>query len=143
MDQDLQTYLRDTPAAIPAAVDEFTRAYGVSAPNRTVAADMEFRGVTLKKGEDVLLPTYLAGRDPRAFANPHTIDLQRQPHHVTFGYGAHLCQGIHLAKREVRIVIESFLARMDNIHIPAGETFKYDTHSTLSVDYLPIAWRKR
>jgi len=140
IDQTLQTRLRDNPQDIPAAVEEFTRIYGVSAPSRTVAQDMMFHGVPMKQGDDVLLPTYLAGRDPRAWPNPHVIDLDRKPRHVTFGSGSHVCLGLHLAKREMRIMIESFLARMNNIHIQEGEVFKYHTTSTIGLDRLALAW---
>jgi cytochrome P450 len=141
MDQALQARLRRNSQDVPAAVDEFTRAYGVSSPSRTVAKDMIFHGVPMKKSESVILPTYLAGRDPRAWPNPHVIDIDRKPRHLTFGAGPHVCLGIHLAKREMRIVIESFLARMKDIHIPAGETFQYHTTSTIGIDRLALAWQ--
>jgi cytochrome P450 len=140
IDQALQTRLRNNPHDIPAAVEEFTRAFGVSAPSRTVAEDMIFHGVAMKKGEDVLLPTYLAGRDPLAFPNPHVIDIGRKPRHVTFGVGLHVCLGIHLAKREIRIVIESFLSRMKNIRMPDGKAFQYHTTGTIGMDWLNLAW---
>ncbi|MCX7865209.1 MAG: cytochrome P450, partial [Novosphingobium sp.] len=85
IDQPLQHRLRCNPAEIPKAVDEFMRAFGVSAPSRVVAEDMVFEGVPMKKGDHVLLPTSLAGRDPRAFPDPHVIDIDRRPRHVTFG----------------------------------------------------------
>jgi len=139
-DQALQQRLRSNPQQIPAAVEEFARAYGVSAPTRTVAKDFNFHGVPMRKGDDVLLPTFLAGRDPRSFNSPHTIDIDRRPRHVTFGTGPHVCLGIHLAKREMATMIESFLSRMNNIHIPAGETFTYHTEGTIGIDRLPLAW---
>lgn len=139
-DQTLQQRLRNNPGDIPMAVEELTRAFGVSAPNRTVAKDMEFHGVTMKQGEDIILPTYLAGRDPNEFDSPHTIDIDRKPRHVTFGLGRHLCVGIHLAKQEMVLVIETFLSRMNNIHIPAGSEFSYHTTSTIGVDRLHLAW---
>jgi cytochrome P450 len=140
MDAGLQARLRAAPQDIPAAVEEFTRAFGVSAPSRVVAEDMVFHGVPMKKGEDVLLPTYLAGRDPRAFANPHVIDIDRHPRHVTFGLGPHVCLGIHLAKREMTIVIESFLSRMKNLRVPQGGAFEFHTTSTIGLDRLTLAW---
>jgi cytochrome P450 len=139
-DQALQTRLRNNPQEIALAVEEFTRAFGVSAPSRTVAKDMIFHGVPMKQGEDVLLPTFLAGRDPREFPNPHVIDIDRDPRHVTFGRGPHVCLGIHLAKREMRIVIESFLRRMNNIHIPPGGAVQFQTRSTIGLDRLSLAW---
>ena len=139
-DHELQNRLRTNPHEIPAAVEEFTRAYGVSAPSRTVAKDCEFHGVTLRKGDDMIVPTVLAGRDPRAFPDPHKIDIDRKPRHVTFGFGPHVCLGVHLAKREMKIVIESFLQRMENIRIPDNADIQYHTASTIGLDNLPLVW---
>ena len=138
---DLQERLRANPHEIPAAVEEFSRAYGVSAPTRVVRKDFDFHGVPMRAGDDMILPTYLAGRDPRAYPNPHVIDVERKPREVvTFGFGAHLCLGIHLAKREMKICIESFLSRMKNIHIPEGEAVEWHTGGVLGLDRLPLAW---
>ena len=139
-DHALQDRLRRNPGDIPKAVEEFTRAYGPSAPSRIVAEDQVFEGVEMKKGEHILLPTYLAGRDPKAFPNPHVIDIDRQPRHVTFGIGRHVCIGIHLAKRELRIMIESFLARMGNIRLREGGRFEYHTSNTIGIDCLDLEW---
>lgn len=139
-DQTLQARLREDPSRIPAAIDEFGRAFGVSAPSRTVARDMVFHGVPMRAGESVLLPTFLAGRDPRAWANPHVIDIERRPRHVTFGIGPHVCLGVHLAKREMKVMLESFLARMDNIRRPAGGRYEYYTTNTIGVDCLDLEW---
>jgi cytochrome P450 len=139
-DQALQTRLRNNPQDIPAAVEEFTRAFGVSAPMRTVVKDMVFHGVEMRKGEDVMLPTFLAGRDPRAYPNPHMIDIDRNPRPVTFGRGPHVCIGIHLAKREMKVMIESFLLRMKNIRLPEGTKLEYQTISTIGIHRLPLVW---
>jgi len=139
-DHALQDRLRRNPHDIPAAVEEFTRAFGVSAPSRIVAEDLVFHGVPMKKGEHVLLPTYLAGRDPRAFPDPHVIDIDRKPRHVTFGQGAHVCLGIHLARRELRIMIESFLARTRSIRIKPGGRTDYHTSNTIGLDCLDLEW---
>jgi cytochrome P450 len=140
IDQALQARLRNNPDDVPAAIEEFTRAFGVSAPTRIVAEDMVFEGVPMKKGDDILLPAYLAGRDPRAFPNPHVIDIDRKPIHVTFGSGPHVCLGIHLAKREMRIVIDSFLSRMKHIRMPEGGAYEYHAASTIGVDRLDLVW---
>ena len=140
MDQPLQDRLRRNPQDIAMAVEEFTRAFGVSAPSRVVAQDMVFEGVPMNKGEHILLPTYLAGRDPRAFENPHVIDIDRKPRHVTFGIGSHLCIGIHLARREMKIMIETFLRRMASFRIPAGTKTEYHSTNTIGLDRLPLEW---
>jgi len=139
-DHALQDRLRNNPQDIPMAVEEFTRAFGVSAPSRIVAEDIVFEGVPMKKGEHILLPTYLAGRDPRAFENPHVIDIDRKPRHVTFGLGSHVCIGIHLAKREMKIMIETWLRRMKDIRVPDGSEVPYHTSNTIGLDSLPLEW---
>lgn len=50
--------------------------------------------------------------------------------------------GIHLAKREMRIVIEAFLSRMRNIRIAGGDSFAFHAGSTLGVDRLILEWEK-
>ena len=94
----------------------------------------------MKAGEAVLLPTYLAGRDPRAWDNPHTIDINRRPRHITFGTGPHVCLGVHLAKREMKIMLESCLSRMHNIRRPQGGRYEYHTTNTIGIDRLDIEW---
>lgn len=139
-DQELQQRLRANPGDIPRAIEEFTRAFGVSAPTRTVARDMVFHGVPMKAGEAVLLPTYLAGRDPRAWEDPHRIDIDRRPRHITFGTGPHVCLGVHLAKREMKVMLEAFLGRMRNIRRPDGGRYEYHTTNTIGVDLLDLEW---
>jgi cytochrome P450 len=139
-DQALQTRLRENPQDIPQAIEEFSRAFGVSAPSRTVARDTVFNGVPMKAGEAIILPTYLAGRDPRAWPNPHTIDIDRKPRHITFGIGPHVCLGIHLAKREMKIMLQTVLGRLNNIRLLEGGRYEYHTTSTIGVAVLDLAW---
>jgi cytochrome P450 len=139
-DQTLQERLRAAPDDIPRAVDDFTRAFGVTTPRRTIAKDFEFHGVAMRKGDSALLPTYLASRDPQAYENPHVIGPDRRARNLAFAAGAHTCLGIHLAKRQLRIVIEAFLSRFKSIRIREGETYQYHTGSVFGVDRLPLEW---
>ncbi len=137
---DLQDRLRANPAEIPAAVEEFSRAFSVVVTHREVAMDYDFHGVPLKKGDEINLPLALANRDPALFTEPHRVDIDRKPRHINFGFGPHNCIGVHLAKREMRVVIEEFLRRFDNIRLRDGETYRYHTGRTFGVDYLPLVW---
>lgn len=137
---ELQQRLRDNPEDIPAAVEEFSRAFSVITTHRTLVDDYDFHGVPLRKGEEIILPVTLANRDPRVFPDPHVIDIDRKPRHINFGTGIHSCLGVHLAKREMRLVIEEFLGRFRNIRIRSGETYRFHTAGTFGIDYLPIVW---
>jgi cytochrome P450 len=137
----LQERLRATPQEIGRAVDELTRAFPVVADLRRVARDIDFHGIAMREGDMVSLPTYLAGRDPLAHPDPHRIDLARQPRIMAYAMGPHTCIGMHLARREFRIVLEAFVSRFRNIRIAEGEAYRYHSGvAVIGIDYLPIIW---
>ncbi len=137
-DQPLQDHLRNNPQDIPKAVEEFTRAFAVPAPHRRVAKDFEFHGVKMRENDVVLLPLYLASRDPGVYHDPHRIDIHRDTRNISFATGPHTCLGIHLARREMRTVLETFLARFSSIRMQDGEPYAYHTGGVLGVDRLPL-----
>ncbi len=139
-DPELQRRLRDNPDDMGAAIEELTRAFSVVVTHRQVAQDFIFHGVPMRKGEEINLPLALANRDPALYENPHVVDIDRKSRHINFGTGAHSCLGIHLAKREIRIVLEEFLSHFHNIRIADGETYRFHTGRTFGVDYLPLCW---
>lgn len=139
-DQALQQRLRDDPASIPNAVDEFLRAFGITSQLREVTRDIEFHGLQLRAHDLVSIPTFLASRDDRVYADPHKIDIDRKARFLTLATGPHNCLGIHLAKREIRIVIEEWLSRFRNIHITEGDAAKWHNQGVWGVSYLPLCW---
>ena len=136
----LQDTLRAAPEKIPDAVDKFLRAFGVTSQLREVTADTEFHGVVLRQGDLVSIPTFLASRDERVYADPHRIDIDRKARHLTLATGPHNCLGIHLAKREIRIVLEQWLARTRNIRLQPGESASWHTTGVWGVARLPLMW---
>jgi len=137
---DLQQRLRADPARIPDAVDEFLRAFGITSQLREVTRDIEFHGVSLRKGDLVSVPTFLASRDERVYADPHRIDIDRKARHLTLATGVHNCLGIHLAKRELRLVLEQWLSRTRTIRMQPGASATWHTQGVWGVASLPIAW---
>ena len=142
-DPGLQARLRNDPESIPGAVEEFIRAFGVPSPTRRVREDCEFHGIAMKAGELVIPCIPAAARDPRVYADPDKIDIDRSARHLSFATGPHICLGMHLARREIAIVIETFLSRFDNIRIPEGETVSYHAGGVFGVDRLPLEWENR
>jgi cytochrome P450 len=63
----------------------------------------------MAKGDRINLNWTAANRDPRMFAEPDTIDLDRAnaKKHVAFGSGIHTCLGNHLARRELRLAVRA------------------------------------
>src|SRR3546814_15397953 len=91
------------------AIDEFMRAFAAVMTFRVCVKETQIQGVTIKPGDKVAMSTTLAARDPDEWDRPNEIILNRKPRHVSFGYGPHLCVGMHLAKREMRIAMKKFL----------------------------------
>jgi cytochrome P450 len=128
------------PATIPAAVEELLRAYAFVAPGRKVMRDGDFHGCPMHAGDMVLLPLCAATRDPAAFADPETVDFDRQPNnHIAFGVGPHRCLGSHLARRELRIALEEWHKRIPDYRIPDG--FEVLEHGGMfGINDLALVW---
>ena len=83
---------------------------------RTVAADTEFAGRSMKKGDWLMLCYASGNRDEAVFDQPQAFHADRKPNkQLAFGYGAHLCLGQHLAKMEMRILWEELLPRLSDL----------------------------
>ncbi len=138
-----QQYLREHPDKLNKAVDELLRMFSVVSTQRRVTQDFEFHGVQLKQNDLVVMPIFIACRDPAAYPDPHEADLERTTPMLSFATGPHVCLGMHLARREIRIAIESFLARFDDIRIPEGRSYTWHAGPTFNVDSLPLTWTRK
>nr|GLK40038.1 cytochrome P450 monooxygenase [Rhodococcus wratislaviensis] len=121
-DPELQDHLRSTPDRIPDAVEEFLRLY---APYRVFARtakhDVEIRGQKIPAGEPITMMFPSANRDEDVFERPHEFDMDRMPNkHIAFGRGPHRCPAASLARLEIRIAIETLLAKTQSFAL-AGE----------------------
>ena len=89
---------------------------------RTVTRPLTLSGKDFVEGDKVVLFYGAANRDPRAFDDPETFDVRRDPNpHVGFGGpGPHFCLGAHLARRELSVIFRQLFARLPDIEV-AGE----------------------
>jgi cytochrome P450 family 142 subfamily A polypeptide 1 len=100
---------------IPRAVEEMLRwVTPVKTLARTVTTDSTLGGQQLKRGERVILLFESGNRDETVFNEPDRFDITRQPNrHLSFGgYGRHHCLGAHLARLEIRVMMEEILLRL-------------------------------
>jgi cytochrome P450 len=139
-DRPLQDRLRANPGDMTGAVEELLRCFSAASTQRRVREDYTFHGVRMRAGDVVQISLPLTSRDPTVYEDPHAIDIDRTVRHVAFGTGPHTCLGLRLAKREIRIVLESFLARFRNIRIPDGLRHEFHTGNVFGIDRLPLAW---
>ncbi|MBA2933700.1 cytochrome P450 [Sphingomonas sp. CGMCC 1.13654] len=136
---DDQARLRAHPSEIPHAIDELMRAYGAVTTFRTCRKETEIAGIRFMPGDKVAMSTTLAGRDPAEFDNPADVRLDRKPRHVGFGFGIHTCIGMHLARRELRIAMEEFLARVPAFKLKPDHTVVCHMGMIQPVA-LPLVW---
>lgn len=105
------------PSLIPTAIEEFLRAYAPVTMARMVKEDVEIGGCPMKVDDWVLLPFPAANVDPAAFDRADEVLIDRaENRHLAFGLGIHRCIGSNLARLELRVAIEEFLA-----HYPTFE----------------------
>lgn len=110
--------LVDDPALIPNAIDEMLRWLSLPSIARCVKRDLEFHGVQLRAGDQVLMPFMLAGADEAVHQDALRVDFQRQnTKSLTFGAGPHFCPGSHIARIELRIFLEEWLKRIPDFEI--------------------------
>jgi cytochrome P450 len=132
--------LRDDPALITAAVEEFLRYDGPSnALARVVKVEHQIDGKTLRAGDRVFGFANAANRDPRAFTDPHGLDLGRTPNrHLTFGFGTHFCMGAPLARLEGQRCIGRLVQRFASIRRAPGTPDWVDALAMRGVSTLPV-----
>lgn len=118
--------LREDPALLPRAVEEFLR-FGnpVQFTNRIALEDLDLGGKQIKKGQMILLMLAAANRDPEQFPGPDRLDLSRTPnHHFALGQGIHVCLGAPLARLEAQIAFGTLLRRLPGLKLD-GEKLEY------------------
>lgn len=84
-----------------------------------VAVDRaEVGGVVVPAGSRLWVLNASANRDERRYPDPDRFDVSRgAADHLSFGHGAHLCAGVHLARMEMRVLMEALRRRVARIEI--------------------------
>ncbi len=116
--------LREEPELMDFALEEFLRFYAPVTMARLVAKDNDFHGCPMKQDDWVLLPFPAANQDPEMFDRAEEFVIDRQQNrHGAFGLGIHRCLGSNLARLELRIAIEEFLARFPEFELAGDVTW--------------------
>jgi cytochrome P450 len=135
----LSTHPRDrarlvaAPALLPAAVEEFLR-YFTPGPHfaRTLTRDVELGGQPLHVGDRVLISFGAANHDERLCPEPDRMILDRNPNrHLAFGVGRHRCMGSHLARAELRVMLQLWLERAPDFVVDGERSVRYPSRGVL------------
>ena len=138
---DRQRVLRADPALIPNAVEEMLRRFSLVVTGRVVTRDVEFRGVLLSKGDHILACLPAASLDDRRWECPMQADFGRQTRgHLGFNTGPHNCAGVHLARMELRVSLEEWLARIPEFRLKPDYAPKVRKGQVLGLESLELVW---
>jgi cytochrome P450 len=132
------------PELLPGAVEEFLRAYAPVTMARVVEKDVEIAGTTLTAGQWCLLPFPAANRDPEQFDRADEVIIDRaENRHSAFGLGIHRCIGSNLARLELTVALERWLARFPDFDLDDPSAVTWAPGQVRGPRILPIRLLER
>jgi cytochrome P450 len=136
--------LRENPGLLSTATEEILRWGTVTMHfRRTATRDVEMARKKMRAGDKVLLWFISGDYDERQFPDPYRFDIRRSPNdHLAFGLKSpHKCIGEHLARVEIRVLLEELLARIADIRLN-GPVERLRSNFISGIKHLPVkvAW---
>ncbi|GAB3665601.1 cytochrome P450 [Actinocorallia lasiicapitis] len=141
---DLRGRLAGDLSAVPEAVEELLRVDGpiVTLP-RVATQDVTLAGVAIPAGSPVAVVVAAANRDPSEHGEPDVVDLRRREAHLALGIGPHYCLGAHLARAEMRIVLEEWHRRVPEYRLADGHALSAAWPcGMVSVSAVPLVYER-
>lgn len=132
--------LRDHPDLMASATEEILRWGTVTMHfRRTALQDIELRGKRISRGDKVVLFFISGDYDDRQFPDPFCFDIRRSPNeHLAFGLKSpHKCIGEHLARVEIRVLLEELLPRLTSIRL-CGPVERLRSNFISGIKHLPL-----
>jgi cytochrome P450 len=124
------------------AADEIFRwASPVHFVRRVAVIDTELAGVKICAGDKVALYFVSGNRDEAHFSDPHRFLIDRTPNqHMAFGRGGpHFCLGNHVARLQVRVLLEEMARRVASIEL-TGPVDRLRSNHIHGIKHLPAAF---
>jgi len=139
--QEVQDLLRKEPKKIPEVNEEMFRFFSAVFLTRQALRDVEVAGAMIKKGDIVACCLPMANHDEQDLKDADVLDIDRsKKRHLAFGYGPHICVGMHLARLEMNIVLERWLARVHNIRIDGAYEPTSYVGNVMKLNSVPLTW---
>lgn len=134
--------LKGDVSLLPNAIEEMIRwVTPVKHFMRTATQDYELRGKNIRKGDGLSLFYWSGNRDEDVFEDPFEFRVDRDvKKQVAFGYGAHVCLGMHLARMELKALFQELLPRLEFIEL-AGEPKGTRANFVSGLKSLPVRFR--
>lgn len=138
---DDQARLRDEPELLDSAIEELLRFYSPVTMAREVLDDVEAVGCPMHAGDKVLMSFPAANRDPDHFADPDTFVIDRQHNrHVAFGKGIHRCLGSNLARMEMKVALQEWLAHIPTFELADADAVTWTGGQVRGPRTIPVRW---
>jgi cytochrome P450 len=108
---------------------------------RSAVEDTELNGQKIKAGDWMMLCYASGNRDEAVFADPFTFNPDRAPNtQIGFGFGGHVCLGQHLARMDMRILMEELLPRLASVEL-TGDPARVESVFVGGLKRLPIRFK--
>jgi cytochrome P450 len=129
------------PELMPTAVEELLRAYSPVTMARVVTENYQYDGCKMSEGDRVLMNFPAANRDPEVFVDPDKVIIDRAENpHIAFGVGIHRCAGSNLARMEMRVSIEEWLARIPDFRLEDPKVVTWAGGQVRGPRSMPVVW---
>ncbi|WP_305787997.1 cytochrome P450 [Symbioplanes lichenis] len=144
-DRDQWEALRADPGASPLVAEESVRVASrlLRPVVRYAREDVEVAGVTLGRGELVMLDIYAANHDESIFSDPDGFDSVRADNpHLCFGFGLRYCIGAPLARLELQVAFSQLVRRFPHMRMttPAGGLTARPASFAALPTSIPVTW---
>lgn len=135
---ELELLLQDE-SLLPTAVEEILRwSSPVTHFARVATRDTELSGKQIHQGDRVALWFPSGNRDETVFGNPYTFNVRRSPNeHIAFSKGEHFCGGAHLARLELRLMLQALLKRTKQIEL-TGKVERLRSNFLAGIKHMPV-----
>lgn len=136
--------VRQDRSLIPKAIDEAVRYEGTAAIGaRLCTRDVTFGDTLVPEGCGLTLVRASGNRDESIFDNPNEFDLHRRQVRppLTFGFGAHMCAGMAIAKLEMAQALNAVLDGLPGLAAdPEGPALDITGITLRGPRALPVVW---
>jgi len=120
--EQLEMVYRDR-SLIPVAMEEGLRfETPLTMVMHTTTREIELGGKTIPAGAQIDMCMGSANRDETRWTDPNTFDIRRpRQAHIAFAGGIHMCLGMHLARLETRVMLNSLFDRVKDLKFVADD----------------------
>lgn len=108
---------------IPMAIEEGLRyETPLTMVMRTTTEEVEIGGKTIPADAQIDMCIGSANRDESRWTDPNTFDIRRpRQAHIAFAGGIHMCLGMHLARLETQVMLNSLFDRVKDLAFVADD----------------------